>query len=113
MNTKEGYVYDILEHGLTQSQIANYLECKRYFYLSLIRGWTPKILSDSIVFGILFHASLEFFYKNLDGPVDVDQIPEVILTDYEEENDAETWSLEQRQEWVSIAAKLKAIFPAY
>lgn len=107
------YSFDLLKDGLTQSQIQNYLKCKRYFFLSLVRGWSEARLSESLIFGILFHNWLEFVYKNLDQAIDTKDAIEEVLEAYASENDAEDWPLDVRQEWEIIAAKLRAVAPAY
>jgi hypothetical protein len=103
------YKYDLLKDGLTQSQIMNYIKCKRYFYLSLIRGWSPDKLSSSIVLGILFHECLDRWYSGVKiRPLD---LAEDVLEDYEIAN--KNMSLEERQAIPEIHARLTAILPAY
>lgn len=107
------YVFNLLEDGITQTTIKKYLECKRLFYFSLMRGYSPARDDESMIWGILFHRCLELYYSHLDSPVSVEDIPDHVLEEYEGNNDSETWSLEVRQEWEILKAKLFAVFPAY
>lgn len=107
------YKYNILTDGITQSQIMNYMKCRRYFYLSLIRGWTEEILNKSIVLGICFHRCLELWYANLDEAIDLDHMVDHVLEEYQAENEIDTWTLQQRQDFEEVAARLHPLFPAY
>lgn len=110
---KPEYSFDLLEDGISQSQIKNYLKCRRYFYLSLIRGWAEEILSKSIVLGICFHRCCELWYGNLDEPIELDDVAEYVLEEYAAENDYGSWSRVERQDYEEVAARLVPIFPAY
>src|SRR5690606_22991400 len=55
----------------------------------------------------------ELWYGALDEPVTPEGTVEYVLEEYESENEIDSWTLDQRQEWVSVSAKLTAIFPAY
>lgn len=107
------YSFDPFKDGLTKTAILTFLECPRLFYFRFIRGWALAEMDESMIFGILFHSCVEFYYKNLDGPVELEHIPDTILENWEGEHDYETWGLEKRQQWEIIKAKLIAVFPAY
>jgi len=81
-----------LEDGLTQSALRLWLRCPHQFWLTYVRGLSPKFTSTSIEFGTLFHRLLECH----------DELPEDVAHQYYREAKQGGISLQEEQKlnWV-------------
>jgi len=106
------YKWDLFKDGVTQTQILKFLECKRKFYFSLIRGWSEEHLSEAILFGILFHECMDAYYSgDLKGAPD--GIARVVVEQQETKLKVDSWPRDRRQAWEFIVAQCYGIFPPY
>lgn len=106
------YKWDLFKDGVTQTQILKFLECKRKFYFSLMRGWSEEFLSDAILFGILFHECMDRYYTgDMNGVPD--QIARVVVTEQEKKLSVDSWPRARRQSWEFLVAQCYGIFSPY
>ena len=69
--------YDVLKYGVTQSQLMNYLGCRRYAELSH-EGWRQKRPASYFRYGEIAHAILEEVYKTYKVPPNELQIRKLV-----------------------------------
>src|SRR3990167_9241692 len=70
-------VYELDKHGVTQSQLINFLKCRQYSKLNLA-GWTTMRTSQPMLFGEMAHSILEDIYTEVkEGRKDVPNEKEI------------------------------------
>jgi len=52
---KPKHLWDLDRDGITQSGLKRFLDCPHQFWLSYVKGWSPKGTSDPLEFGSAFH----------------------------------------------------------
>lgn len=107
------YKWDLFKDGVTQTQILKFLQCKRMFYYSLMRGWSQEHLSDAILFGILFHECLDAYYTGDMDECTTSEIARAIVVAQEAKLGVDDWPRDRRQAWEFIVAQVYGIFPGY
>ena len=110
--------YSLQSHGVTQSLLGMWRECKQKARLYLLR-WTPNRTGKALTHGILGHSVLEHFHKMQQKdskfiPTEA-QVAKVVQVHARKHaaKEGSRWSGEQQQEFEMIVAQLTAVYPAY
>jgi hypothetical protein len=68
-------LYDPRKHGIRQSMLSTWFECREKARLCTIHGWAPRVASVPFIYGSLSHGAIKQATRLLrenDGAVDID-----------------------------------------
>lgn len=99
-------------HGITQSSMGKFLECREQFALHYVEGWTPRGFSVPLEFGTMIHAAIERYGK-AQGNTTPEEVIDEVTTSYSSARLAQLRFQEDKLALSKTIAAAQALFPSY
>lgn len=108
-------VWQLGRDGLTQSLLSSFLECRKKAELAYKKGYSSSNISNSLVFGSLFHECLDRCYNYMKQgikEINYENVVNNVLKDHKDQHEG-VWTPEHEENHILNEGYIKILLPEY